>query len=107
VNVEKEEKDTNSLLNMVQQVLKIRKNTPAISAGSLTLLNNKWLPNGVLAYSRDLGTEQVLVLINFTNRKKEFSLPGTYNRILSVNKTDVYTNGKICLDTFGGIILKK
>jgi hypothetical protein len=65
------------------------------------------LPGGVLGYKRMAGNEEVLVLINFTKRKKEFSLPGTYNRILSVNKTDAYSNGKISLDTFGGIVLKK
>ena len=107
VNVEKEEKDTNSLLYMVQQVLKIRKKTPAISSGSITLLDSKSLPKGVLAYKRDLGSDEVVVLINFTKHKKEFQLPGSYKSILSVNKTDSYSNGKISLDTFGGIILKK
>jgi oligo-1,6-glucosidase/alpha-glucosidase len=107
VNVEKEESDPNSLLNMVQQLLNTRKTNTALSAGTLELIDSKLLPGGVLGYKRMAGNEEVLVLINFTKRKKEFSLPGTYNRILSVNKTDAYSNGKISLDTFGGIVLKK
>ena len=107
VNVQKEENDQNSLLNMVQQLLKIRNSNTAISAGSLKLLDQKLLPKGVLAYLRTLNDEEIVVLINFTKHKKVFQLNGTYNNILAVNKTDSYSNGKICLDTFGGIILKK
>ena len=107
VNVEKEEKDPNSLLNMVQQLLNIRKTNSALSSGTLELMDSKTLPRGVLAYKRMAGNEEVLVLINFTKQKKEFSLPGTYSRLISVNKTDAYSSGKISLDTFGGIILKK
>ena len=107
VNVEKEEHDPNSLLHMVQQLLKIRNGNAAISTGSLTIVDSQLLPKGVLGYRRELNNEEIIVLINFTKHKKEFQLNGTYNNILAVNKTDAYSNGKICLDTFGGLILKK
>jgi len=106
VNVEKEEHDPNSLLHMVQKLLFIRKTNRAISSGSLALLSSKLLPKGVLGYKRTEGENEIIVLINFTKRKKEFSLPGTCNSILAVNKTDTYNDGKICLDAFGGIVLK-
>lgn len=107
VNVQKEQRNPNSLLSMIQQLLNIRKANAPISSGSLQLLNSQLLPKGVLAYRRILGNEEIIVLINFTKHKKEVSLPGTFSGIFSVNKTDTYNNGKVCLDTFGGIILKK
>jgi alpha-glucosidase len=107
VNVEKEEKDSNSLLFMVQSILNIRKTSPALTNGSMELLDSKALPKGVLAYKRVAGTEEIVVLINFTGSKKEFSLSDGFRSIFSVNKTDTYNPGKISLDTFGGLVLKK
>ncbi len=107
VNVENEVGDTASLLYLVTQLLKIRNETPAISSGGLTLTNSRLLPKGVLAYKRISGSNEIMVLINFSRHKKEFEVPGNWKNVLSVNKTDLYTNRKICLDTFGGIILKK
>jgi len=114
------------LLNMVRQLLKIRKTTPALSSGSLTLLDDKshfdidrlkpgdkmtlgkkLFPKGVLAYKRMNDKDEVVVLINFTKQKKKFPLDGSWTSLLSVNKTDSFGNGKVSLDTFGGIILKK
>ena len=107
VNVQKEENDQNSLLNMVRQLLKTRKTEPVIASGNMVLLGGKSLPKGVLAYKRTNEKDEVVVLINCTKHKKEFTLPGNYNTLLAVNKADSNNGGKISLDTFGGIILKK
>ncbi len=107
VNVQKEAIDSNSLLNMVQQLLNIRKTNKALSAGTLELLSPQSLPKGVIGYKRMAGTQEIIVLLNFTKKKKDFSLSNDFNLIFSVNKTDTYNRGKISLDTFGGLILKK
>ena len=107
VNVQNEENDQNSLLYMVRQLLNIRNKNKALSSGTLELLDPQTLPKGVLGYKRMAGTEEVIVLINFTKTKKEFTLSNSFKSILSINKSDTYSLGKISLDTFGGLILKK
>ena len=106
VNVEKEEKDTNSLLNMVQIVLKIRNEHSELSAGNLVLSFSKSFPKGVLAYKRSLNHQTVWVLLNFTKTKKEFSLSGHWSRIFGIHNNDALSQNKVSLDAFGGMILK-
>ncbi|MDB5282095.1 MAG: Glucohydrolase [Bacteroidota bacterium] len=107
VNVEKEKDDEHSLLRMVQQVLKLRKQLPAISAGSLALGDKGQLPKGVLVYERRLGNENVTIVLNFTKAKKEVALNLEGKDIFTINKEDKYQNGKALLSAYGGMILKK
>ena len=107
VNVEKEKSDEHSLYRVVQQVLKLRQQMPAFSSGNLVLVEGKELAKGLLAYKRKLGNDEVMVLMNFTKTKKDFTVPGNWNSVFSVNKEDKFSDGKISLDTYGGIILKK
>ncbi len=107
VNVEVETKDENSLLNVVKQILKIRNQTPAIQSGSLELLSNTALPEGVLAYTRKLDEEEVLVVMNFTEEKKELSYSGNCHVLYSIGDGTRFTGGSISLSPLGGIILKK
>ena len=107
VNVDKETSDENSLLKLVQQVLKIRKEMPAINSGTLELISKGEFPKGIFAYRRKHENEEVMVLLNFCKQKKEFVLSGDWKNIFSINKSDILMNGKICLDTYGAVILKK
>jgi glycosidase len=107
VNVEIETSDDNSLLREVQQLLKIRKELPALRSGALELSDTKSLPKGVLAYKRKTGEQEIMVVLNFNEKKEEISLSGTWTKLFSINKTDNFAGGKISLDTFGGMILRK
>lgn len=107
VNVDIETKDENSLLNEVRQILKIRKETPAIQSGTLELVSETTLPKGVLVYKRILNGNEVLIAMNFTEAPKEFSLPGSRSKLFSVSRNDGFENGKISLGAYGGVILKK
>ncbi len=106
VNVEKEKGNENSLLKLIVNVLKIRKDMTAIDSGSLEFINKEDLPSSVLAYKRKAGSEEVLVVINFKNQKKEFSISGNWQPLLGINKGDVIRDGKIYLDNLGALVLK-
>jgi len=106
VNVEKEERDTNSLLCTVRALLNLRKTVPPLSMGTMSLLQSKFFPKGVLAYKRLYGKEAVLVIMNFTKDKKEFDLSGNWERLFGINSLDGLDKGKVSLGSYGGIILR-
>jgi alpha-glucosidase len=107
VNVEKESSDELSLLNHIKQLLKLRKELPAIHNGSLELLDATKLPKGVLGYKRKLNNEEVIVLMNFTDKKRDFTIENTGTAIYTINKTDQLDNNHVLLSPYGGLIIKK
>ncbi len=108
VNVEKERSDENSLLKVVQQVLKIRKEMPAIHSGTLELISKGTLPSNVLAFKRKMDGEEVLVVLNFSKAEKEIALTENFSNVLfSSSANEKLTEGKIHLSAYGTMILKK
>lgn len=105
VNVDKESRDENSLLQLVKEVLKLRKEWPVLSTGTLELLDRNKLPNGVLAYKRKQGKQELLVLLNFTGKNSNIALDSDWRTICSIHKTDGCTGKNVTLGPFGGIIL--
>ncbi|MCX6197609.1 MAG: alpha-amylase family glycosyl hydrolase [Bacteroidetes bacterium] len=108
VNVEKEMDDETSLLKVVQQVLKIRKEMPAIHSGTLELMRQGNLPSNVLAYKRKMEGEEVLVVLNFSKAEKEIALSEKFSNVLfSSSANEKFAEGKIHLSAYGTVILKK
>ena len=103
VNAERSVKDGNSLLHLVTDVLHIRQSSPAIRSGSLALLSS--LPDGILAYKRIYEGEEILVVLNFKEQKREFRLPFGGRKYFSINKDDTMNEGMCSLSGFGGMIL--
>ncbi len=64
VNVEKEEQNENSCLHYFRRMIMVRKQNPALIYGTYTLLDEN-NPN-VYAYTRELGNNRFLVLLNFS-----------------------------------------
>lgn len=71
-NVARQDNSSDSLLAWYRSLIWLRKRSDALSLGTFTAL--KGTPAGVFAYSRQTETEKALVLLNFTARKKVFSL---------------------------------
>jgi oligo-1,6-glucosidase/alpha-glucosidase len=103
INVETEAQATNSLLNTIRKLLKIRNEEPAFSEGSLELLDN--LPKDVLGYKRKSVTDEFVVLFNFGIRDKEFEMEEG-NCIFRLSEKDTTKSNKVLLTGYGGIILK-
>lgn len=61
-NVTAESSDPASLLNLYRRLLALRRSSPALRDGALTLLPD--LPPGLLAWTREAGGEQLLLIAN-------------------------------------------
>ena len=74
-NVESLIADEASILHLYRRLLDARRNTEALRLGELTLLD---APEGVLRWTRTLGDERRLVLVNFTDDAVEAPAPGSW-----------------------------
>jgi alpha-glucosidase len=80
-NVRHQEGEPASLLNHYRNLIKLRRSSESLQKGS-------WVPvangqKGILAYFRNTDEERILVILNFTGRHKELSLPEhTYGKVL-------------------------
>jgi glycosidase len=103
INVENEDGDKDSLLNVIRALGKIRKEEAALREGSLELMEG--LPNGVLGYVRKLGGEKITILLNFDSKEKQFELESA-KCAFKLSPKDEIKNKAICLDGFGGMMLR-
>jgi alpha-glucosidase len=65
-SVETERADDGSILHLCRALLALRRASPALRLGSLTLLDD--VPDGVLAYERAAGDDRRLVWLSFATR---------------------------------------
>ena len=106
INVEKEQRDSTSLLRTIQRILKIRNEMPAINSGTLEFIERDKLPENVLAYKRKAGNEEILVIMNLGKQKKTIRLPGNFSKILlRLSPEDKIANGDIELNKYGALVL--
>lgn len=105
VNVALEEKDPNSCLNYFRRMMTLRDEHPVLVYGDYQLL----LPDDeqVYAYTRTLGDQKMLVLLNFSTKNADISLPASMavgnvmiNNYPSVNRQ----NSSISLDPYQAVI---
>lgn len=61
-----------SLLNIYKKLIELRKNNQAIQEGSLRIIDINTKPGQLLAYTRKLGQEKIVVVINFGKRDHIF-----------------------------------
>lgn len=71
-NVERQDADPSSLLNWYRRLIHLRREKPALRAGSYRPIEG--VPRGVFAYLRELEEERVAVLLNFTPRAVSLSV---------------------------------
>ena len=108
VNVVVQEKDPHSVLHYFRKMVKLRKATPELVYGAYKLLdeNNK----SVYAYTRALDDKKVVVILNFSGKDVEFTLPasaGKAGKVLINNLAD-YTvkDGLFYLKSYQALILR-
>lgn len=73
INVETETDNPGSLLNLYRDLIALRNGSDALSRGS-------WIPihdgsEGVISYTREFGSEQKLVMLNFVTRPAPGEIP--------------------------------
>ena len=103
INVEKENQEQDSLLNVVRRLMKIRKEKRILREGSLKILEE--LPKGLLGYSRKFEGEIIFVLLNFEEKKIEFHMDFS-ECIFKLSEKDYAKEKAIQLNGLGGVMLK-
>lgn len=75
VNVKAALEDSDSIFYTYQKLIRLRKELPVVTYGSYELL----LPDheAIYAFTRTLGTERLLVILNFTGGEPVLELPET------------------------------
>ena len=106
-NVAAEEGNVNSCLNYFRKIVQLRKNNKVLVYGKYELLD-KENPK-VYAYTRGEGSEKVLVILNFSKEKVDWSLPEG----MSVDATPLINNyptievlNSVSLQPYQAVILK-
>jgi len=74
INVNNQLNDPDSILHFYQDLLRIRKNHPALQTGDYHCLPDA--PDGCYLYFRQNEEEQILIAINFTSREQRIAIPG-------------------------------
>lgn len=92
VNVEKEEKDAESILNFYKELLKTRKKFEVFTDGTFALLDPE--SDDTFIYTRDNAEEHVLVMCNFTDKNVKSDIPPHFlgAELLISNYNDVKEN---------------
>jgi len=102
-NVKRHESNPGSLLNFFKQLVEIRKTQPALQRGDFTPLNND--PRDILAFTRQLDEDRIVVLLNFKSSKKSFQLPSGKWQPLFNQESPV--SGEISLNPYQVRILQE
>jgi len=104
INVGKEINDTNSLADAIRALLRIRNENPALSNGSLELIND--LPDGVLGYFRRMNEDEIAVLLNFVDEEKIVAFRDRNWQEVFKLLDDEIIGETIRLKGFSGVILQ-
>ncbi len=110
INVAAEETDPGSILNYFRKMVRVRKDNPVLIYGRYDLLDRD--NPRVYAYTRSLGTEKQLVILNFSKAALDYTLPiavqnGQYAVIINNLGIDpVIRDNKISLSPYQALILE-
>jgi len=102
IHVEKQQAESDSLLNAVRALLKIRQQERCLQEGSLQPVAD--LPKGVLGYARILEGKKVFVLLNFDDQEKEFQVENS-GKLFNLSARDRVEDKTIHLAGYGGLLL--
>lgn len=101
-----EESDPDSILNYYKRLLKLRKESSALSKGSITFPYPRC--RDVLAYERTWGPEKKQILCNMTENTVTFRLPKPMGTILLHNRPDIHIRDEILtLGPFEAIVYEE
>lgn len=79
VNAASAEKDHSSILHYVKKLITLRKQMPVLVYGDYELLDEA--NENTYTYTRTMGNEKILVVLNFSDNENEVSLPGTFHTL--------------------------
>ncbi|MCS5490999.1 glycoside hydrolase family 13 protein [Algoriphagus limi] len=106
INVAAQDSDPNSILNHFRKMTKVRKESPVLVYGDYELIQKEH-PN-IYAYSRTLGEEKMLVLLNFSDQTSSIDLPefGDVDTVIDNYDTFDREGSMFNLKPYQAVILK-
>jgi len=108
INVEAEEKDVNSVLSVYKKLMALRKENNVLQSGNIHFVNKG--KNNILIYSRRIEMEEIIIVLNFSNKKNMANIGAvgeTSKVIFSTHQGTKIEENKIMLQPFEGVIVKK
>jgi len=107
-NAAVQDKDPDSILNYFRRMIKVRKANPVLLYGHYHLLDKEH--KQVYAYTRTLGDEKFLILLNFSKGSIDYKTPGTFRHdeeilVNNYNSCEQH-NDKIHLLPYQAIVMK-
>jgi glycosidase len=104
-NVAAEEADTTSLLNCYKELIRLRKENPALNAGQIELksLQNQFM----LVFTRTSEKQKALIVLNFSILPQTYKPQGNWNLLYCGNdlKSTQMLDGILHMPPFGFAIL--
>ena len=98
VNVKKQEKDKNSVLNFYRDAIKIRKEASAVKDGIYKEYNKS--SSKVYMYSREDDKQKVLVICSFTEKKVKLHIPSKFDLSKAELVLHNYDNNSLVLKPY-------
>lgn len=94
-----------SLLETYRSLLALRSAHPALHAGSMEMIDPALLPKNVLGYYRQHGEERILVLLNYSKKRKTISMETkSYSDQFQLSPSDKFLDDAIELSPYSGMI---
>jgi alpha-glucosidase len=107
-NVEVEQQDPASMLNLVHRLIELRRATAALNRGSYRSLDN--VPTDCFVYLREYEGQKLLIALNFSEHEQQLTLPelGEGRLVLSTQAKSASTIDLInlTLDGAEGVIIE-
>lgn len=115
INVETEEKDSDSILAYYKKLIQLRKENDIIAEGTIAFLHQQEL--SVLAYKRVLGQKEIVVYNNLTEKEVRLDvngetegfhyLLGNYASGEQEYREITCPEGRLCLHPYQSVVLEK
>lgn len=112
INVEKEQKNLDSLLNCYKKLLRVRKENIALQEGELQLIEYGKMKKNYISYTRNHNAQKIFIYLNFAKKELLMHTPIEKPELLfstlsnrKALETEVY-NGNIKMNPLEGLIFK-
>jgi oligo-1,6-glucosidase/alpha-glucosidase len=108
INVEVEEKDTDSILNLYKDLLNLRNNTPALHSGTIELKETMKHQDSVLVYERAHNDEVLQIWLNFANKSLTIPTDEIFQELLfsTMRDSTPLQQNVVILEPHQGIVVK-
>ena len=106
LNVKKQSEIYDSVHNVYKNLIELRNKKPVLQYGEIQFIKLK--QKGILCYERTLENQKILIVLNFTSRKKSFcyELPPKTEVLFSTHEVQHFDKNTIFLKPFESVVLE-